>query len=641
MLNVMRASPKLKIVLLTLFILAMGGLGLVNQGTFMGHGSSSMTVATVGGGKITRQEFDQGFEATLRQRKISRQDAIKQGLPEQQLLRDVNGRMYGLLARDLGMLVSDDVVRSNIRKLVQPLMERGMDEKQAFQQMLYIYDTNEQAFVDLLRNQIATEDLVHTLADGARAPGQMLDDALRYRYQWRRGKYFKLTADDVGPLKDPSDDALKAYYKTVSDRFMIPEYRNFSVLVLDKAAAGDKPTAQTDAAVKAYYEKNIATYSVPETRTIEQIIVSTQDEAKKAYDAAKAGKSLKDLTKTLGKDKASYVENTYAATALPDVLAGAFTAKAGEIMAPVQSPLGWHVLHIEKIVQASPKPFDSVKADVVKAMNAAAGGDDVSNALYKLANDVDDMVGGGQNLSEVAAHYHLKLHTFKMVDAKGLGVDGKKVQDDGVPAFDKVLKTAFAGQKGVPSEEIETNNGDFVLVQPDDIFKEHTQDFDKVRAQVLAAWRADAENRALDDKSAKLMERLKLGESFDKVAASVNKQPVLTDFVQRQEQAAKDQKLERGMVPALFSIDKEGGVTTVNGTNDIVFLQLEGRKIDMPSDMKREDMDTLRNMLGQSIQVDVLYQFRKYLSEKYDVKTYPDVLKDMYKKDANTEDYGG
>jgi peptidyl-prolyl cis-trans isomerase D len=629
MLNLMRSSSKVKYLIFALMFLALGGLGIINDGTFMDGGRHGSVLARVGSLKITRADFDRSFSATLRQQRLSRPQALQQGLPQRELAREINSRLYALLGRDMGLVVSDDIVRKRLKSMLAEYTGQGVTEQQALQYLLRSNDMSEDSMVALLRTQIVTERMVHAIADGAQAPGQMLTDAMKYRYEWRRAAYFKITAADLDKIPDPSDDDLKAYYKTISSRFMMPEYRDFSVLVLDKEAAGGKK-APTEDDLKAYYDSHKDNYATPEQRKIAQVIVNDEAAAKKLYADARAGNSLKALAAALGKDKASYVENTYSPNDLPQELAGAFDAKETGLQEPVKSPLGWHVLDIEKITPPAVKSFDSVKADIGKALAAA---NDAGDALYKLAGDVDDMVGGGQNLSEVAAHYGFKLHKFKGVDAKGLDENGKKVDADGVPDFAKALDTAFNNPKDIPSQEVETSKGDFLLVQVSDIVPTQERAFDKVRADVLKDWRQQHINDALDGKATKIMESIKLGGSFDKAAEKLGKKPQMTDFVQRQEQYAKTSRLERGMVPALFSIDKVGEVTTVNGADSVTVMKLADRKIDVPKDQKDEDTKSLENLLTQSIQSDLLAEFLGHLKKKYDVKVYPDVLQDMYKSD--------
>jgi len=218
-------TSSIKYILLAVIMLAMGGLALINQGTFMG-GSHGQTVARVGDVKISRGDFDHMFHAALQQSRMSRDDAIRQGMPKKELQRQVNSQMFALYAHDLGLVVGDDVVRAQIEKMIKPYTDRGMKPKDAFRQMQYMLGYNESTIVSLMRGQIATDQLTQMLLSGARAPGQMLDDAMKYRYELRRGEYFTVTAADLPKIAATSDDALKSYYKTISAKYMEPELRS-------------------------------------------------------------------------------------------------------------------------------------------------------------------------------------------------------------------------------------------------------------------------------------------------------------------------------------------------------------------------------------------------------------------------------
>src|SRR5690606_31267724 len=162
-------------------------------------------------------------------------------------------------------------------------------------------------------------------------------------------------------------------------------------------------------------------------------------------------------------------------------------------------------------------------------------------------DEIDDAIASGGSLADIAAKYGLTPIVLEKVDPDGIPAGGGKADARGIPMFDKVIETGSALDDGAVSQLIEPDDGAFVLLAAE---------------EVLQSWRAEQKNNLLDNKAAEVMERLNLGESFDKVAESFGKQAARSKPLRRNSPAA-DAPLGKGMIPALFSLDKIGETTTV------------------------------------------------------------------------------
>src|SRR5690606_27123280 len=142
-------------------------------------------------------------------------------------------------------------------------------------------------------------------------------------------------------------------------------------------------------------------------------------------------------------------------------------------------------------------------------------------------------------------------------------------------------------------------------------------------------WRAEQKNNLLDNKAAEVMERLNLGESFDKVAESFGKQAARSKPLRRNSPAA-DAPLGKGMIPALFSLDKIGETTTVRGEDSLSFMRMIAREVEMPAQVEEQEAKSMQLMLSQSLQNDLLEEYRRGLMDKYDVTVRADVVEELY-----------
>jgi peptidyl-prolyl cis-trans isomerase D len=628
MLKQMREGAKstiLKTILFGLLLLAMAGLALLDvQGMFR-RGISSNTIVSFGREKLTATEFDRIVQSTLREQHMKQSDAYRAGLPLQILRREIDNRLFSKASADVGIQVDDALAAKQVKEIISPLVKNGLSEKEALQRILQTYSLSEGQMVATLKDQLSTQQLLTTITSGAHAPQQLINDALKYRHEWRRGEYFTLTGGNAGDIKNPSDEELKAYYDSIVGEYALPEYRTLSVIVLDKKSLGDSVKISEDK-LKQFYDDNIADYKSQETRVISQVVAVDEESALKIHDAALKNKDLKKSAEAAGKDKGSYIKAAaFTEAGMPVELSKpAFAGEAGKILAPVKSALGWHVLYIEKVTPVVTKSFDSVKTDIEKELSQ----EQISEAVYQGANKIDDEIAGGKTLSEVAKEHNLHEVILEKVDAHGMGQNGKK-PDTAIPLFDKVIDTGFHLKKGSASQLIETPEGSFVIVGAEDIFPSEQQSFDKVRADVLARWKKNNAVRALAAKSAKIMERLKLGESFNGIAGELGKTVQSTALVQRGTPAARA-KMDDGLMAALFSLDREGHATTVSGDGSVTIIRLAERRIRAPQEASKEDVSGVEAILQRSLRQDLLEQYRMYLLAKYKVTINDKLLSEMY-----------
>jgi len=630
MLKQMREGTKSTILKLTLFgllLLAMTGLALMDvQGMFR-RSAGGNTIASFGNDKLTAVDFDRLVQSALRDRSLKQNDAYRAGLPQQILRQEIDNRLLNMEAHDLGLQVDDVLAAKQLKDVLAPLVLKGMSEREALQRLLETYHLSENQLVATLKAQISSQQLINMVMIGARAPRQLVDDALQYRHEWRRGAYFTLTSSIAGALKDPPETELKSYYDSIAREYALPEYRTLSVIVLDKNSLGGDVKISGEK-LKQYYDDNLSDYKSAETRVISQTVAADEAAAGEIYAAAE---KTKDLQKASA-GKGSYIKpQTFAETEMPVELSKtAFAGSAGKVLAPIRSPLGWHVLYIEQVTSAVVRPFAAVKAAIEKDISQ----DKLSEAMYQRANKIDDEIAGGKTLAEVARENSLHEIVLEKVDARGIGQNGRK-PDAAIPLFDKVIDSGFSLKKGTASPLIETPEGSFLIVGATAVFPSEQQPFSRVRAQILARWKSARQTKALADQSARIIERLKKGESFDKLAAEYKQTVRSTALVKRGTPAAKA-GMENGLLTAIFSLDRVGHATAVSNDGAVTILRLAERKMQPPAEISKQDAVAMETILNRSLKQDLLEQYRLSLLRKYDVAINDRLLGEMYApKDEN------
>ncbi|HEX2753564.1 MAG TPA: hypothetical protein VHP34_10770, partial [Alphaproteobacteria bacterium] len=202
-----------------------------------------------------------------------------------------------------------------------------------------------------------------------------------------------------------------------------------------------------------------------------------------------------------------------------------------------------------------------------------------------------------------------------------------------LPMFDKVLEYGFSLPEGEVSTVIETKDASFMVVAPVDVIAPAPKPLAEVKKDVIAAWKEDKINEALDKTASDIMTRLNLGEKLEDIAKEYNK-PIQHSKLLRRDSDAKDAVLGRGMIPALFSLDMIGQTTTVRGDNSLSFLRMTERKIDMADAPEAAEVNKQRLSLEQSMRSDIVSQFRRGLMDKYKVEIHAKAIENMF---ANSE----
>ncbi|MBO9531653.1 MAG: peptidyl-prolyl cis-trans isomerase [Solirubrobacteraceae bacterium] len=166
----------------------------------------------------------------------------------------------------------------------------------------------------------------------------------------------------------------------------------------------------TDTEVKRYFEEKKAQYVQPETRDLRLIKVADEATAKKVYDQLKAGGSWKALAKQYSsddatKDNGGVVLGATADTQPPEFGGTVFKAKAGSLLEPVKTSLGWYVVRVQKVTAEKQPNFKELEPQLKQALqqeNQQTAIDDFKNLFYArwgarttCASGYDDLVACG------------------------------------------------------------------------------------------------------------------------------------------------------------------------------------------------------------------------------------------------------
>jgi peptidyl-prolyl cis-trans isomerase D len=609
-----------------LFVLLILSFGVWGIGDIF-RGRTDTTAAEVGDVKISTVELDNAFRQEvnrLRQMlggQIDAEQAKALGLVNQTLDQLIQRHLLTQAADDAGLRVGDPLVLGQLRAEPAFRNDLGQFDPEQFRRVLAANQLTEDGYVQLLRTEIKRTQLVGAVAAGAQAPGPLVEDLFRRQAERRIADTVLVPNAAMGDVGTPDDAALTAFHQEKAVRFTAPEFRKLTVgkLTVDDIA---KDITVSDEDLHAAYDARAAEFQTPERRTVDQVLVADEAAARKIESSVAQGQSLEEAAAAAGAEVLT-LNSLAREDLLPELTEPVFSLQQGGISAPVQSPLGWHVVRVSGIEPGSTQVFEQVRDTVLADVKR----DRAMDTVFESANKVEDALAGGATIEDVAQRFGLRLIEVPAIDANGRKPDGGVVE--GLPAAQQVAQAAFGLQQGAATTLTETPDGDYFIARVDAITPATLRPLDSIRAEVVAAWQADQRAQRATKTAGEIEERLKAGSTPQDIAASVpgtvaGVTPALTRA------GRENGGLPPGLVQRLFEM-KQGEVATAPTQDGQIVVRLKEIQSVDPSTADAQ-VAQVRQGVQQAIAGDLLAQFTEALRQRYPVSIHQNTIDTMFQR---------
>jgi peptidyl-prolyl cis-trans isomerase D len=358
-------------------------------------------------------------------------------------------------------------------------------------------------FEDQLRSTLGRGLLQGAVGGGFAPPNPVVDTIYAYVAERRGFSLLRLTAADLAAQPTaPTDEVLTTYHTENIAAFTKPEAKRITyAALLPETLAPDMPV--DEAKLTELYQSRIDEFVSPERRIVEQLVYP--DEA--AATAAKARLDAGETFETLVADRGLTLE----AIDLGDVskadLGGAgdgvFALTEPGVAGPLPSPIGPALYRMNAIIPAQDITLDEVRATLTTDLQIDAARREIATRI----EDLDDMVAAGATLEDLAKEKGLTLATIDYVP----GTPG----DEGVAGYAAFRDAADAIEADTTSDMIVLEDGGLVSLRLDEIVPPAPIPFEEARADVLAAWTADATTKALTARAIEIKAAVEGGAALD------------------------------------------------------------------------------------------------------------------------------
>jgi peptidyl-prolyl cis-trans isomerase D len=363
-------------------------------------------VARVGDYSISQEEFSRA----LRERQEALQ-RMAQGRVDPALLDNPEVRyatLDGLIQRRLlldsalraGVTVRDERLKDLIGKQQVFQDETGQFSLARYEQYLKSEGMTPAMFEARLRNDIALRQFADGYADSTFVPRAVVERLARLSGQRRELSQYVLSAEKFMKQVKLDADAAKQYYDANPAEFRIPEQVRVEYLVLSVELLQQQ--AQPDPAdVKKYYETNRSQFEIKESRQAAHIFVNV-DAASSAEAKQKARARAEEIYQQLQKAPAGFAElakkrseDPGSMKDVPEFEEALYKLKPGEISAPVESKLGYHIIRLTAIRPAQSKGLDEVRGQIEQELRKQLAGrrfaelaDGFNNVAYEQSESL-------------------------------------------------------------------------------------------------------------------------------------------------------------------------------------------------------------------------------------------------------------
>lgn len=612
MLDVFRKASKTWVVKLLFALLALSfiawGVGDVIRGGGRGPaievGKTSISAAEV------TNEFKREVDRLqpLFGGKLTTEEARKLGILDRTIDSLISRTLVDEAGRTLGLIANDESILRKIAANPAFRNQLGQFDRETFRARLSRSGYTEDSFMKSERVNMIRSQMAESLTAGIGAPATLLDPLLRWREERRVADAIVIRDDSVPLPAAPDAAALDAYYKDNSSRFMAPEYRALTVLLLRPADVSGGVEID-EMMVREAYQQRQDEFNTPERRQVSQVVLEAQSDVAKATDLVTQGKSLETIAKTLG---ASIIDlGQVERRDLPDGLAEAvFRLPGGGTGQPVKTELGWHVVKVDQIQPGRQRPWTEVKGQLEQDLRREKALD----GLAELANKVEDALGGGATLEEAAKRFHLTLTKLPVVDAQGRAANGKPIAD--LPKSDQFLDVAFHTDPNTESPLTEVPNNGYFLLRVDGVTAPAPRPLAEIKTEVVATWQAERRHELARDKAEKLAERLRAGETMAAVAQSVGLKVDVAKPITRE--STEGTIIPPQMAAELFRAAPGGIVLGAMQTGTLITRLTQ--VIAFAPDAEAAITDGARRRVSQALANDITDQYIAALNATFGVK---------------------
>ncbi len=622
----------LKYVIMSLLALSVLGLVFMDvQGVLRGSVGGT-DVAVVGDQTIGFKEFDTYVRLSLERYNMSPQKAYATtSLFDDFLGTLIRTRFVQQETENLGLRVSKKKIQRELIARIKPSQQDGENFQQTFERILREQGLREEEFLDSYNREIVGDIMMETVQSGFESVPEVSRDLFLIQNHTRDISLIVFEDKDIEGIDNPDSKVIEKLYNSYKQsQFKIPELRKFDIAYIDEEKL--KSTLEiSDSDLSEYYKNNIEDFKVPEQKVMEQVIVKEQKEAELIKNLV----TDKKMTLEQAKTKIMGEQGMYVPSApfredmlIADIHDPVMQAKDGDVIGPLQTLMGFHVMHISETLDAHTLPLEEVRPSIKEALlNEKA-----IDRVYSLSDEMSDLLAGGDVFEDIQKTLPLKISSLPLMTSTGLNSEQKDVFE-GLPESDKkdkdiILEEGFLLQTTETSRVFEFPSGRFGAVKLVESYPETFKPIDIVKDQIVNGYIKD-QQRAENSKLLSLVHKgLENGsETFEAAAKKNNKSVVshksLSLF------APLPSPFSDSNRPALFEANI-GQYVSFKVENGMAIARIDAYHLPDILESSEKQLSSIQNAVSKELRDEIFSYYLYNLGEKYPIHRNELLLRTAY-----------
>jgi len=541
----------------------------------------------------------------------------------ERLIRDVLIEQY---VANEGFYIGDNVVTDMIQSAPQ-FQEEGVFRKELYYTWLDQTAQNVRVFEAQQRQSIRISQLQRGLGATAFVTPS---EYRRYLNLFAEEREISLAVFDVAALADTivvNDEDAASYYAARPTEFMLPETVDFDYLEISREQLSQDAEVSAED-LREFYEDSAGRFQQDEQRQAAHILITFDDDEAAAEEEAKAlavraqaGEPFVDLARQYSKDGGTAEQGGDLGVILQSQMPGAlgdaiFSMDNGEILGPVKSEFGFHVVKLDAIIAGGPLPFDQVSGELEQELRETAA----SDRYRELERELADAMFDASDLQSMTGTTGLAVQSENSYRRTGGGAFGANQS-----VIDAVFDPRILDDKQI-SAIIEVDADRAIVLQVSVHHKASRQSLEVVRDQIKFSLQSERALNMIQDRSRRLREALEAGQLFGDIAFQLEAQYTPSIVVGR-----VDTEMDRDLLNAVFVAKKPSAGkarlgSTVTSVGDYAVFLINAVVPGRPESIPLAERDARKDNLQAQAGAADLNAFVSELERRADIERNEDAF---------------
>ncbi len=563
--------------------------------------------------KTQFEQYKQRFSEQNQGQTISNEQFVESGQHVQMLNELADQTAFSAWLDSIGVKPSAKMIVAEIAKIPAFFNSvTGRFDKDTYRQMLARNQMTEKQLEGSIADEIASQQYLTASVAGFKAPRIYAASQAAMTLQNRDASIFVINEKNITMPAPPTDADITAFYNSRLQQLQMPELRQASVV---RFAPDNyvKSIAIDEAGVRKLYDARVKTLATPETRSFVQVTTQSAADASAISAALKAGQTPEDAAKAHKGQVVNYDQKPQ--TDVPDakIATAAFGLKTGEISGAVQGTLGYAVIKMGDIKTGSTPSYESVHAELAQEYIK----EQAANRVNKDSNTFSDAIRAGKDFDATAKELGLTVVKLEPMTAQGQTNNPQADYSKFTPLVKAIYDLPSAGSA---SDVEELGQGQYFAVRLDAVKPAGAPPLAQIKGELAQYWMAEKVAGAVQAKADDAVARLKKGEAFAAVAASLNAPVKPLNGLNRA-------MVQQSGIPQALAGRIFGGQVNENFTEPLNQVNIAVGHIDaihQADAQQANSMSTaIRSQMTQSVQRDIAVTTRSAARTVVKTQTFP------------------